>query len=100
MLGRDFARIFQFVSLARCDSFPRMPTCPICRAPVAANCAARPFCSARCQKVDLGHWLGESYCISSPLAFELDQAWSEADGGTDDGDEPLPRPFPDLLSRH
>jgi len=26
-----------------------------------------PFCSARCQMVDLGKWLGEEYRISEPL---------------------------------
>ena len=26
-----------------------------------------PFCSMRCQMVDLGKWLGEEYRISEPL---------------------------------
>lgn len=41
--------------------------CPICRAPVAPDAPARPFCSTRCKDVDLGRWLGEAYTISRPL---------------------------------
>ena len=41
--------------------------CPICKQPVVPDAEHRPFCSARCQNVDLGHWLGESYRISRPL---------------------------------
>jgi hypothetical protein len=26
-----------------------------------------PFCSARCQLIDLGQWFGEEYRISEPL---------------------------------
>ena len=26
----------------------------------------RPFCCERCQMIDLGHWLGESYTIARP----------------------------------
>jgi endogenous inhibitor of DNA gyrase (YacG/DUF329 family) len=39
----------------------RTPACPICRKPVAEK--FRPFCSARCAKVDLGRWLTESYAV-------------------------------------
>lgn len=55
-----------------------MLACPICHAPVAPNTASRPFCSTRCQKVDLGHWLGESYRISSPAAFDLEPSGASA----------------------
>ena len=38
--------------------------CPQCGAEVAGEAnASRPFCSARCQMIDLGNWLGEHYRI-------------------------------------
>ncbi len=54
-----------------------MPTleCPTCRAKVTYQTAAeipfRPFCSRRCQLVDLGKWLNEEYRISEELPPEL-----------------------------
>ena len=55
-------------------SAPRESGCPICgrrfdRAAVAAAAAAVkaadpfPFCSSRCQMIDLGRWLGEEYRV-------------------------------------
>jgi hypothetical protein len=48
--------------------------CPTCGAPVADRAAggragtAFPFCSRRCQLVDLGHWLDGAYRIAdSPM---------------------------------
>lgn len=35
--------------------------CPQCGKPVVTE--FRPFCSARCKKVDLGKWFNESYVI-------------------------------------
>ncbi len=35
--------------------------CPICGKPTLQ--AYRPFCSARCRDVDLGHWFGERYAV-------------------------------------
>jgi endogenous inhibitor of DNA gyrase (YacG/DUF329 family) len=35
--------------------------CPICGKP--AEPKYRPFCSQRCQQLDLGRWLGERYRI-------------------------------------
>jgi endogenous inhibitor of DNA gyrase (YacG/DUF329 family) len=38
--------------------------------PAAAKAAAahryRPFCSARCQRIDLGNWLDERYVVPGP----------------------------------
>jgi endogenous inhibitor of DNA gyrase (YacG/DUF329 family) len=47
--------------------------CPICNEvlPARAENAAFPFCSARCQQVDLGRWLGEEYVISESSRFGL-----------------------------
>ena len=41
------------------------PTCPICKAALPENGSGRPrpFCSSRCQLVDLGNWLGERYAV-------------------------------------
>ncbi len=36
-------------------------SCPICGRPAAEE--ARPFCSSRCRRVDLGRWLTEGYAI-------------------------------------
>lgn len=44
--------------------------CPICRKPVQwipENCF-RPFCSKRCQQIDLGEWAAEEKVISSEKA--------------------------------
>jgi endogenous inhibitor of DNA gyrase (YacG/DUF329 family) len=39
--------------------------CPVCKKPADASPANRyrPFCSERCQMVDLGMWAGESYRV-------------------------------------
>lgn len=39
--------------------------CPICRTPAQTGPANRfrPFCSERCQLLDLGRWLDETYVI-------------------------------------
>lgn len=42
--------------------------CPACGKPAVFFAEpVGPFCSARCQMVDLGKWLGEEYRISEPL---------------------------------
>jgi endogenous inhibitor of DNA gyrase (YacG/DUF329 family) len=47
----------------------RASTCPICGR--RSSEAFRPFCTARCQEVDLGRWLTGVYRIPGPPA-ELD----------------------------
>jgi len=42
---------------------PKAAACPICGKPVGAK--YRPFCSTRCQQIDLGRWLGENYRIAA-----------------------------------
>jgi endogenous inhibitor of DNA gyrase (YacG/DUF329 family) len=37
------------------------PRCPLCGKPRVQR--FRPFCSARCRDVDLGHWFGETYSV-------------------------------------
>lgn len=45
--------------------------CPTCRKRVSFesldDVPHRPFCSRRCQLVDLGKWLNEEYRVSEPL---------------------------------
>jgi len=40
---------------------PAPRPCPICGKPAVHR--FRPFCSARCRDIDLGHWLKGSYVI-------------------------------------
>lgn len=43
-------------------SFTLCPmSCPICQNPTEGT--FRPFCSKRCQLVDLNNWFGEAYAI-------------------------------------
>lgn len=43
--------------------------CPICERAMPGNGPQDwpkwPFCSSRCQLVDLGRWLGESYAVEA-----------------------------------
>lgn len=56
--------------------------CPTCGKPSAAHGPVRPFCSPRCQRVDLGRWLRGDYAVpGEPLASPL-----PADG--DDSPDP------------
>lgn len=54
--------------------------CPICKKELTAEAKNRPFCSRRCQLIDLGNWLGEKYAVPGEEA--PDQATqSEAASG-------------------
>ena len=41
--------------------------CPTCRKIVLAGDPDFPFCSDRCQVIDLGKWISGDYVISSPV---------------------------------
>jgi endogenous inhibitor of DNA gyrase (YacG/DUF329 family) len=41
--------------------------CPICGKPVDPKAKVYPFCSERCQVIDLGNWASEKYITHSPL---------------------------------
>ncbi len=41
----------------------KLPRCPTCGAAVVKASLAPPFCSVRCQQIDLGRWLGEKYMM-------------------------------------
>ena len=49
-----------------------------------------PFCSARCQMIDLGKWFGEEYRVSEPLRPDHFAEFEQLDGG-----EELDRPKDD-----
>jgi uncharacterized protein len=40
---------------------PESKACPICGKPSQAR--FRPFCSARCQTIDLARWIGGNYRV-------------------------------------
>lgn len=41
-----------------------------------------PFCSARCQQIDLGNWLGERYVVpGSPAEHPIADEDPPVDGG-------------------
>jgi uncharacterized protein len=43
--------------------------CPSCGKQAAASGPVRPFCSVRCQQVDLGRWLRGDYAVpGEPLS--------------------------------
>lgn len=50
--------------------------CPICRQPSQSK--YRPFCSARCAKIDLGRWFNETYRVP------VEQETPESNEGGDD----------------
>ncbi|MDE0881299.1 MAG: DNA gyrase inhibitor YacG [Myxococcota bacterium] len=58
-----------------------MLTCAICSKSYAQDGKHSPFCSKRCQDVDLGRWFGGSYRIASdepPDEVELEIARRKA----------------------
>lgn len=57
----------------------RCPTCERMFSPDGVK--ALPFCSARCQQVDLGLWLGEKIGIPLKQRPPLDEEESEAPEG-------------------
>ncbi len=59
--------------------------CPTCEAPTQHR--FRPFCSKRCQDLDLGRWLRGSYRIAT------EEASGEGDLGAAEGDDEDDNPF-------
>jgi endogenous inhibitor of DNA gyrase (YacG/DUF329 family) len=61
-----------------------MKQCPICNRPVEwQDNPFRPFCSERCQLIDLGKWVSEEYRVpGKPAPSESD----EDDEGRRDSD--------------
>ena len=66
------------------DHAPLEVACPQCSKPVvwSPESAYRPFCSKRCQLLDLGAWAEESHRISGESAMDeadLDALLAQAD---------------------
>ncbi len=62
------------------------PRCPTCRAIVdVQDNPCRPFCSGRCQLVDLGGWVTEQYRIPGKALDALDPAEDEDDDASESG---------------
>jgi endogenous inhibitor of DNA gyrase (YacG/DUF329 family) len=57
-------------------STARSSACPICGAAAPPRHENRffPFCTERCQTIDLGQWLDERYRIPSPEAPPDDES--------------------------
>lgn len=47
------------------------PPCPICGKPSQPE--TRPFCSARCARIDLGRWLSGDYAVPGEPARDEDE---------------------------
>ena len=45
-------------------------SCPICNEPVVSTKPPFPFCSGKCQMIDLGNWFDGEYCLSRPITQE------------------------------
>ncbi len=41
--------------------------CPICKREISLDDPYAPFCTERCQLIDLGNWASEKYVISTPV---------------------------------
>ncbi len=62
-------------------------TCPICRKNLTINPQAEsvlfPFCSERCQQIDLYRWSEGKYAIVEPVDPELIDAEQDIDDSSD-----------------
>jgi endogenous inhibitor of DNA gyrase (YacG/DUF329 family) len=47
--------------------------CPVCDQPLdPQKSAAKPFCSERCKRIDLGRWLDERYGLPYERPFDAE----------------------------
>ena len=53
----------------------KTPLCPICRKPATRE--HKPFCSRRCQAIDLGRWFSENYRLPTAETPAEDDSNSE-----------------------
>ncbi|PLR41020.1 DNA gyrase inhibitor YacG [Chimaeribacter californicus] len=63
------------------DNEQTIVNCPTCRKPViwGEESPYRPFCSKRCQLIDLGEWADEEKRIPSQTDINDSEKWSEED---------------------
>ena len=59
--------------------------CPICGKP--STQAHSPFCSGRCQDIDLNRWLSGAYVIPAMDEPEAEDAESEVPSAADDDED-------------
>jgi len=64
------------------SSMKDLAPCPVCRGAVSPESDYLPFCSKRCQQIDLARWAGGDYRIAGEQAMP----W-----GMNDSDEPKPQ---------
>ena len=60
--------------------------CPICGKPSMQ--AFHPFCSARCQDIDLNRWLSGTYVIPAKDEPEPEDEVAEVPAASEEDDEP------------
>jgi len=53
--------------------------CPICKAAVEREAKAFPFCSERCQVLDLASWSDGSYAIPAEPAMQIESSAEESE---------------------
>jgi len=63
------------------DNEQTIVNCPTCQKPViwGEESPYRPFCSKRCQLIDLGEWADEEKRIPSQSDINDAEKWSEED---------------------
>ncbi|MBI4908990.1 MAG: DNA gyrase inhibitor YacG [Acidobacteria bacterium] len=59
--------------------------CPNCKKEVPFGAPHMPFCSERCQLLDLGAWASEEYVISTPASTQA----THRQGGASAEDAPM-----------
>ncbi len=65
-----------------------MATCPICRRPIEwEGNTFRPFCSERCQLVDLHGWFDERYRFPFDEAKEMEMPGDGPQSSTSERDD-------------
>ena len=72
-------------TLFNMNSEKTLVKCPTCQKSIEWNDSHpyRPFCSKRCQLIDLGEWANESHRIASEDIVE-EELWSEATNKIDE----------------
>ena len=60
----------------------KLPTCPTCGDPVDQDSplAIMPFCSRRCQQIDLGRWLDEKFSLPLEGEEDVEERFDREDG--------------------
>lgn len=76
-------RTFAVIRLRTAVPRKRLKKCPICGKPTDPKQKVYPFCSERCQTIDLGNWASERYVAHSPLT-EADEKTDPADRTPED----------------